>query len=281
QSEKGEPYFLYLALPSPHTPILPTGEWDGKSNFLPYADFVMQIDHYIGNLVKVVEETGQAENTLIIFTTDNGCSPAAGYHKMVEMGHLPNLHYRGHKADIYDGGHRVPFIAKWPAQIKAGQVSDQLVCTTDLLATLADILDYDLQANEGEDSYSILPLLKQKEVDNELRSAVVHHSVNGSFAIRDGDWKLILVPGSGGWSYPRPGKDQAVLDTLPPIQLYNMQDDPGETTNIHGEYPEKVLQLKQLLAEYIQKGRSTPGPAQSNDEFEGEWKQIAWMEDLQ
>ena len=182
--------------------------------------------------------------------------------------------FRGHKADIFEGGHRVPFIAKWPDRIEKGSVSDEVICTTDLMATCADIVGYTLPDNEGEDSYSLVPVFEQVRLGHPLREATVHHSINGSFAIRKGDWKLIMCPGSGGWSYPRPGRDQKVLDSLPGIQLYNLKEDPGETDNLRSMHEDKVEELKTLLLKYVNEGRSTPGTPQKNDPYDKEWKQI-------
>jgi arylsulfatase A-like enzyme len=144
------------------------------------------------------------------------------------------------------------------------------------MATFAEITDYELKDNQGEDSYSLLPALEGSDTAP-IREATVHHSINGSFAIRQGDWKLILCPGSGGWSFPRP-QDQAALDSLPPVQLYNLADDPAESNNLALIQAEKVNQLKNLLIEYIERGRSTPGAAQENDPIDFEWKQIAFIE---
>ncbi|MFC2090663.1 arylsulfatase [Bacteroidota bacterium] len=279
QAEKDEPYFLYLPLPSPHTPILPTEEWQGKSGLNPYADFVIMIDDYMGQLVEAIERTGEADNTIVIFTSDNGCSPMAKFEVLEEMGHDPSYIFRGHKADIFEAGHRVPFFIKWPKISNGGRVCDQTICTTDFLATFAEIAGYSLQANEGEDSYSLLKLIEGDLPDGKLfREATVHHSINGSFSIRKGDWKLIMCPGSGGWSFPRPGRDKDVIASLPPIQLYNLKEDPSETNNMESAQPEKVEELKALLVKYIQDGRSTPGEKQENDPIQGKWHQTSFIE---
>ncbi|MEM6321318.1 MAG: arylsulfatase [Bacteroidota bacterium] len=272
QQSTNQPFFLYLALPSPHTPILPTKEWQGKSKLNPYADFVMMIDDYMGRLVAALEEKNLTDNTLVIFTSDNGCSPEANFDLLQTNGHYPSYVYRGHKADIYEGGHRVPFLVKWPEKITSGQTSNQLVCSTDLMATCADLISYSLANNEGEDSYSLLPLFDNQPTDYQ-RKDVIHHSVIGSFALRQGDWKLIMDGGSGGWSFPNP-KQVVELDTFPPVQLYNVADDAGETTNLQAQYSEKVAAMKQLLTEQILNGRSTQGEKQANDDFVGTWKQI-------
>ncbi|WP_083923256.1 sulfatase family protein [Echinicola pacifica] len=279
QAKTEKPFFLYLPLPSPHTPILPTGDWQGKSELNPYGDFVMMVDHYVGELVKAVAEAGIEENTLIVFVTDNGCSPASKPEEMVAKGHYPSGPYRGYKADIYEGGHRVPFIVKWPAMVAAGAVSDQTICTTDFMATCAAIVGDKLAASEGEDSYNIMPLLQGEAIAGDFREATIHHSVNGSFAIRQGKWKLIMAAGSAGWSYPTPKEVEEMKD-LPAVQLYDMDEDPAETRNLQGDHPEKVQELRDLLTKYIKEGRSTPGEAQQNDGPK-HWKQLWWMSDAE
>lgn len=279
---KGEtPFFLYLALPSPHTPILPTEEWLGKSQLNPYADFVMMIDDYMGQLMGALEAQGMQENTMVVFTSDNGCSPEANFEVLGEKGHDPSYIYRGHKADIYEGGHRVPYLVHWPAKIKASSTSEQLVCSTDLLATCAAIVGYSLADNEGEDSFSYLSLLENPQGEH-ARKDIIHHSINGSFAIRKGSHKLIMSAGSAGWSYPTP-KQVKNMDSLPAIQLYDLATDPAETTNLQASENEQVQTLQALLAGYIRQGRSTPGTPQQNDPIQKEWKQISFIEkeDLQ
>lgn len=267
-----EPFFLYLALPSPHTPILPLPEWQGKSQLNPYADFVMMIDDYVGQMLAELEKTGEADNTIVIFTSDNGCSPQAKFPLLKEKGHNPSYIYRGHKADIYEGGHRVPFILRWPKKVSAGQKSDKLICTTDLIATMADITDYTLAEDEGEDSYSMLPLMRNDPESHQRKSAI-HHSIDGRFAIRKGDWKLIFARGSGGWSQPN-AKSEDFRD-YPPLQLYNLKEDPGETSNVIDNHPEIQQQLTQELFEIIDNGRSTQGAIQTNDEpMRGSWHQL-------
>ncbi|PCI34761.1 MAG: arylsulfatase [Flavobacteriaceae bacterium] len=271
-----KPFFLYLALPSPHTPILPTNEWKGKSNLNPYGDFVMMIDAYMGALNEAIKEAGIAQNTIVIFTSDNGCSPAAKIEEMIEKGHRPSYIYRGHKADIFEGGHRVPFIVKWPQRIEKNTLSDETICTTDLMATCADITNYTLADNEGEDSFSLLPLFDQKPLKSSFREATIHHSINGSFAVRKGHWKLILCADSGGWSFPRPGNKKAI-DSLPKYQLYNLKMDPGEKENLWTPENDIANGLQSLLTKYIVEGRSTKGKLQKNDPIDSEWKQIGFI----
>ncbi|PZX59690.1 arylsulfatase A-like enzyme [Algoriphagus ratkowskyi] len=277
QAKEEKPFFLYLALPSPHTPILPPAEWQGKSGLAPFGDFMMMIDDYVGQLNAAIKAAGIEENTLIIFTSDNGGSPAAGLDVMQEAGHFSSYIYRGHKADIFEGGHRVPFIAKWPAKIQKGTSRSETICLTDLMATGAELSGYELKDNEGEDSYSLMSLFDANNKMAQFREATVSHSINGSFAIRQGDWKLIMAKGSGGWSFPKPN-DPAEAD-LPEVQLYNLATDPGEMNNVYAENGDKVASLKALLSKYIKEGRSTPGAPQFNDKIEGEWKQIGFLED--
>lgn len=258
----GEPFFLYLALPAPHTPILPTAEFVGKSGTNAYGDFVLQVDATVGALMRALEEAGVGDDTLIIVTADNGCSPRAKFDELAAFGHDPSGPFRGHKADVYEGGHRVPFVARWPARVRAGTRSSQTICLTDLLRTCADIVGASLPDDAGEDSVSLLPALDGAD-DPPLREATVHHSINGSFAIRQGRWKLALCPGSGGWSdpKPRPARNQR----LPLAQLFDLHADPGERDNVAKEHPEVVQRLTALLARYVDRGRSTPGAPQAND----------------
>jgi len=262
QAKTGKPFFLYLPLNSPHTPIVPTKAWRGKSGLGAYGDFVMETDWAVGEVLGTLEKNGFAGNSLVIFTSDNGCSPAAGIPHLEKQGHYPSEHRRGYKADIWDGGHRIPFIAHWPGRIKGGTTSDQLICLNDLMATCANILAAKLPDNAGEDSVSILPALLGR-ADKPLHEAVVHHSINGSFAIRQGQWKLELCADSGGWSEPKPGSKAA--RRLPPIQLYDMTKDVGERVNEYKAHPELVERLTKLLEKYIVDGRSTPGTQQKND----------------
>lgn len=261
-AKAGTPFFAYVPLAAPHTPIVPTAEWQGKSGINPYADFVRQVDADIGRLLSALEQNGVAENTLIVFTSDNGCSPAANIDELLAANHHPSYVYRGHKADLYEGGHRVPFLARWPAKVKPGSVCDQLIGQFDFIATFADLLEIPLPPTAGEDSVSFLPALLGTDT-KPIRTSLISQSMNGSFAIRDGDWKLALCPGSGGWSPPRPGKDDTT--GLPEFQLYNLKSDPGETQNLVAQHADRVATMKAALETAIAQGRTTPGPQQPND----------------
>ncbi|MFO1521543.1 MAG: arylsulfatase [Kiritimatiellia bacterium] len=253
------PFFLYLPLNSPHTPLVPAPAWRGKSGLGDYGDFVMQTDAAVGEVLRTLDELAAAANTLVIFTSDNGCSPAAGVERLEQQGHFASANRRGYKADIFDGGHRIPFIARWPAVVKAGTTNDQAVCLTDLMATCADLVGTKLPDNAGEDSFSLLPVLRG--TGPSAREAVVHHSINGSFALRQDKWKIALCADSGGWSKPGP-KEAA---GLPKIQLYDTESDPGETRNLADLQPETRNRLTLLLEKIVNDGRSTPGLPQKND----------------
>lgn len=276
KSKEDKPFFLYLPLPAPHTPILPIKEYQGKSGLNPYGDFVLMVDDMVGKIMKALKDAGVDNNTILVFSSDNGCSPQAKFDELQKKGHYPSYIYRGHKADLFDGGHRIPCVVRWPAKVKHHLVK-QTICLTDFFATFASIANYQLQNSEGEDSYNILPLLLFKKEDKIIREATIHHSINGEFTIRKDDWKLLMSPSSGGWSYPRPGKDKEIINTLPSIQLYNMKIDPAEKDNVYTKHPEITNKLKNLLIKYIKDGRSTPGMKQINDGPEI-WEQIKWIE---
>ena len=262
RQSKDKPFFLYFPLTAPHKPIMPAKEFQGKGGLNEWADFILQVDWTVGQVIKALKRKGFEENTLIIFTSDNGATPGADFAFLEIHGHDPSYVFRGHKADIFEGGHRIPFVAKWPAKIKPGTTSDETICLTDLMATAADIVDYKLPDNAGEDSVSILPALLGKT--KTLREGTVHHSAHGEFSIRSGKWKLILAAGSGGWSYPRDDRPKDIKG-FPPVQLYDLEKDIEETTNLQARYPEKVKQLTALLQSYVDKGRSTPGKKQQNE----------------
>ena len=257
------PFFLYLALAAPHTPILPTKEFEGKSGTNPYGDFVLQVDDTVGRVMKAVDAAGIAENTIFIMTSDNGCSPRARFEELERFGHDPSHVFRGHKADIFEGGHRIPFLVRWPSRVKPGSRSDETICLTDLVRTCSDILGDPLPDDAGEDSVSFLPALRGEKTGKPLREATIHHSINGSFAIRMGKWKLALCPGSGGWSAPKPA--QAFKQELPLVQLFDLANDIGETKNLSQKRGDVVRRMIDRLEKTVRDGRSTPGKPQKNE----------------
>jgi len=277
----GKPFFLFLSLASPHTPTLPTPAFAGRTPS-PYGDFVLQIDADVGAILAALERHGLARDTLVIFTSDNGFAPAADFPKHRTFGHDPSAGMRGVKSDAFEGGHHIPFLARWPGVIPAGTRCAEVVGQLDLYATCAEVLGATLPANAAEDSSSLLALLRGQPAPASRRRGLVHHSSEGEFAIREGKWKLILAPGSGGWSPPtrvpspwtQPAPDS--FEGLPPFQLYDLAADPAEQVNLVARHPEVVQRLGRLMREYIDRGRSTPGPDQAN--AAGPWPQAAWRE---
>jgi len=268
-----QPFFLYFPLTAPHTPIAPSGDFIGKSDLNVYADFVIEVDNVVGQVLKALEEIGISENTIVVFTSDNGCSPQADFAQLETKGHDPSYVFRGHKADIFEGGHRVPYVVRWPEKVKPGK-SEQLICTTDFFATVADMLGEEYPDNVAEDSYSFLSALDLKS-KTKTRESIVHHSVNGSFAFRKGDFKVNFCPGSGGWSAPRPNSEG--IAKLPQVQLYNIKEDIAEENNIQDKHPEIVEEFRAELTRIVKEGRSTPGAPQKNDGPET-WPQLKWID---
>ena len=251
----GKPFLLYLPLTSPHTPLSVNEAWKGKSGLNLYADFVMETDAIVGHVLDALRQSGVADNTLVIFTSDNGCAPYVGAAELEKLGHFPSGPLRGYKADAWEGGHRVPFIVRWPGVVKPASVCDQLVHQADLLRTFADLLGTTLPENAGEDSVSFLPLLKGDE--KPVRENAISTGASGTPGLRVGDWKYIPAPGSGGWGK---GGDQSQ-----PVQLYNLASDISESKNLAAEMPEKLEKMQTELERIISAGRSTPGPKQPND----------------
>jgi len=253
-AKQTEPFFLYMPLTSPHTPLAVNDAWKGKSGLNTYADFVMETDAVVGRVLEAIEKSGAAAKTLVVFTSDNGCAPYVGAAELEKMGHFPSGPLRGYKADVWEGGHRVPFVVRWPGVVQAGSVCEQLVQQADLLATCAEIVGARLPDTAGEDSVSLLPLLSGG--GKPVRDSAVNCSAGGLLAIRQGPWKLIFGPGSGGWGQ---GRDSQLG------QLYNLDEDLGETKNLFAEKPEIVAELTALMDKVVSQGRSTPGTLQSND----------------
>ncbi|MBX2841343.1 MAG: sulfatase-like hydrolase/transferase [Flammeovirgaceae bacterium] len=251
QSNEEAPFFLYLPLPAPHTPWMPTEEFGGKSNAGKYGDFVNMVDAQVGKVMQAVAATGMDDRTLIIVTSDNGSdwkpSDKEAY------GHQANYIYKGRKADIYEAGHRVPFIARWKGEIKAGSSSDEVMCTIDLFGTLAGLLKKSLPDRVGEDSFNLWPAFTGEVSEQPIREATIHHSLHGIFSIRKGKWKFTPHLGSGGFSSPA---------TIEPKQgevpgtLFDMENDPEEQHNLYDQHPEIVEELTALLAKNKAQGYS-------------------------
>ncbi|GAB5406205.1 MAG: arylsulfatase [Aureliella sp.] len=268
QSDNDAPFFLYVPWSSPHSPVVPSPEWKGKSGLNEHADFVMQTDDSFGKVMDALKESGQLENTLVICSSDNGTSaPTSQMSSLVKLGHFPSGDLRGSKADIWDGGHRVPFIVSWPSHVEPGSRSSQLICLGDIMATVASVTEKPLPPGTAEDSFSFANLLGGPMPDV-VRESVVHHSVSGYFALRSGKWKLCLCPGSGGWTQPKPTSKSwkaAESSGAPIVQLYDMSKDIGEQQNLAAQHPDIVARLRNELDTIVASGRSTPGPNLAND----------------
>ena len=263
-----QPFFLYFPLTSPHEPIAPTEQFRGRSGISPVADFIMETDWAVGQVLDALARNGLSDNTLVVFTADNGHATYTEPDKETLVregnvrGHYPSGPWRGIKSDTWEGGHRVAMIVRWPGKVRPGTSSNRLVCLTDWMATIADLFREQLPDTAGEDSSSFLPTLRGKA--SEERDAVILHSCNGRFAIRDGYWKLILCPGSGGFG-GQPGDEKARKAGLPPVQLYNLHADPAEKHNLQAANPQLVEKLTRQIGQAVAAGRTTQGAPQPND----------------
>jgi arylsulfatase A-like enzyme len=236
-----QPFFLYWPLTSPHEPIRPTKEFAGKTGIHPVADFLLQTDAAVGEVLRELDRSGLAEDTLVIFTADNG--PAQhGWEEMARAGQKRAGPFRGRKTQIYEGGHRVPFVARWPGRIRANSVSDRPVSLVDTLATVAELMAVPLARDAGEDSFSFAPVLLGKPAP--ARPPFVAHA-NTQFALRDGKWKLIVPHELGK------------IDWRPEVaELYDLAADPAETTNVREAHAGEAKRLAQVLKRYEESGRS-------------------------
>ncbi|MEO6246738.1 MAG: arylsulfatase [Opitutaceae bacterium] len=273
-AKSGQPFFLYLPLTSPHYPVVPAPEFRGKSGAGEYGDFVAQTDWTVGQVLDALQRSGVAENTLVIFSSDNGPEVASevnpgAYDRVRQFQHSSMGALRGVKRDAWEGGHRVPFIARWPGKIKAGAVSDETMCHVDFMATVAAMIGAKLPDHAAEDSVNVLPVLVGEKLHAPAREATVHHSISGKFAIRRGDWVLIEAPtgddnraeGEPQWLKDERGYTKHNL----PGELFNLREDLSEGRNHYAENPDIVRDLKSLLEKYKSEGRSTPGAKQQND----------------
>ena len=245
---KDKPFFLYFPLPSPHTPVAPNKDFIGKSKAGKYGDFVFETDWVVGEVMKAIDDAGITANTLLIVTSDNGPERHMIKRKS-EFKHFSAAGFRGCKRDNWEGGHRIPFIARWPGKIKPATTSDEIICLTDLTATAAAIVGIKLPNNGAEDSYNILPAMLGQPLNQPIREATIHHSSKGKFAIRQDQWVLLDHPGSGGNGYD--------VDTGE-IQLYNLQTDASQEQNLADKNPDRVAKLRALLEKYKESGRSRP-----------------------
>ena len=253
-----EPFFLYLALPSPHAPIIPNDEFDGKSKAGAYGDFMVQTDWVAGQVIQAIKEKGLEENTIVIFSADNGPEGYA-WKRAEDYGHFSMGDFRGLKRDVWEGGHHVPFIIKWPGKIKEGSVSQETISQIDLMATLAEIAGASLPENAAPDSYNLLPVLKSEPYPTPLREATVHNTYATKWGIRKGKW--LYIDDSTGGHRPLPPSFKALKgysDFKTAGLLFNMEKDPEQRVNLYKEHQEKVKELEALLQKYRESARSVP-----------------------
>ncbi|MGY6649328.1 sulfatase family protein [Wenyingzhuangia sp. IMCC45574] len=268
-----QPFFVYLPLNSPHSPIVPSKKFKGKSGLNAHGDFCMETDWAVGEVLKTLDELHIADNTLIVFTADNGTSPKAGFPVMAKQGHHSSWIYRGMKGTNWEGGHRMPFVVRWPKEVKAGGISNHLVCTTDFMATCAEVVGVKLEDNQGEDSVSFLPIIKGKKTPNHQNRTIIHHSDKGIFSVRTNQWKL-MFDNFGGSGRSDPRKKELIKDNGD-ILLFDMQKDATEDINLANKNPEIVEELKKKLAKIVIEGRSTKGKRQVNEPAgKDSWNQL-------
>ncbi|MEM0969990.1 MAG: arylsulfatase [Verrucomicrobiota bacterium] len=255
-----QPFFAYLAFNSPHYPIVPNQKFHGKSKAGYYGDFVIETDAQVGKIMAALERRGFAENTLLLFSADNGAETAA-FQRLEEFGQWSSGDYRGLKRDIYEGGHRVPFIVRWPGQVEAGAVSDEVVSQVDLAATFAELIDYPLTDDVAIDSYNLLPVLQGKEYESPLRTATVQNTSANKYALRQGDWVLIDASTGSAKKESQDYLDHFGLESYPeaaPGLLFNLKDDPRQSKNVYADHPEKVESMRALLKRYVGGERCAP-----------------------
>lgn len=269
-----KPLFLYFPLTAPHYPVIPTPEFKGKSGAGTYGDFVVQVDWTVGQVLAAIDRAGLAENTLVIFTSDNGPEITGEvtngvYDRAKAFKHFSMGPLRGAKRDAWEGGHRVPFLARWPGKIKPGTMSDETICHVDLLATVAALHGVKLPDSAGEDSYNLLPVFTGEKLTKPLREATVFQNASGGFVIRQENWVLIdVATGDDNGARGEPAwlkQERGYAAHNQPSELYDVRQDIGQRRNVSAEQPDVVRELKSLLEKYKRDGRSTPGSPQKND----------------
>ena len=264
QKSPDKPFFLFHSAQAVHLPSFAGRAFKGKTEAGPHGDFIFELDNVVGRLMSKLDQLGYGENTLVIFSSDNGPEVPTVIDMRKTYKHDGARPWRGVKRDQWEGGHRVPFIARWPKKIKDGSISTQTICLTDVMATCAALTSATIPPNAAEDSYNILPVLLGQAGDKPVREYTLHQTISLALAIRHGNWKYLDHKGSGGNNYGREGewgmKQFALPERAPdaPGQLYDLSKDPGETTNLYNEYPEIVKALKGKLEEYKTSGRSAP-----------------------
>jgi arylsulfatase A-like enzyme len=257
--QEDAPFFLYYAPHIPHSPIVPAPQFQGKTDAGFFGDFVAELDWAVGQIVGALERNGLLSNTLIIFSSDNGAERYA-YKRMQQYEHFSNGDWRGVKRDLWEGGHRVPFVISWPGKVQGGLVSDRLVSQTDIFSTLAQYFEVSLPDNAAEDSYSFLDELMDTKVSMPKRDFAVHHSMDNQYAIRKGDWVFVQSPSgdtNGQQGEPQWLRDErAILSHTQPYELFNLAEDPQQKVNLYSTYSEKAGELARLLEKIMENGRT-------------------------
>jgi arylsulfatase A-like enzyme len=254
KQKKEQPFFAYLAFNSPHYPIVPNKEYHGKSKAGYYGDFVIETDGMVGKVMQALQEHGFSDNTLVIFSADNGAETHA-FERLEKFDQWSSGKYRGLKRDIYEGGHRVPFIVKWPGRVKKGVRSDEVVSQVDLASTFAKIIDYPLAKTEAIDSYNLLPVLAGKKYSKPLRVATVQNTSAKKFALRQGDWVLINAPTGAAKKEQQDYLNHFGLEPYGKENqglLFNLKNDPRQSNNLYSQYPSKVKKMRALLESYLE-----------------------------
>jgi len=264
QAKEKAPFFLFHSTQAVHLPSFPADQFKGKTKAGPHGDFIFELDYIVGELLGALDKHGFADNTLVIFSSDNGPEVPTVLSMRNDYNHDGARPWRGVKRDNWEGGHRVPFIARWPGKIKPGSTSSQTLCLTDLMATCAAITGAKIPEKAGEDSVNMLPAILSEDQGKQIRKYTLHQTISLALAIRRGPWKYLDHKGSGGNNYTRAGrwgmKKYIVPEKAPqaPGQLYNLNSDPGETENLYYKNPEIVKELKEKLEQFKESGRSAP-----------------------
>lgn len=280
KDQHNQPFFLYYPTHLVYGPLLPADAFKGKSGIEDYGDFVLQLDHYVGEIIDKLKEENIFDETVFIFTSDNGASTIIDFEDLEKKGHYPSYHFRGSKGDIWEGGHREPTIMSYPPMIEAGSVSNHIVSHSDIYRTLADLINYDLSNEVAEDSFSALPVWKGQNEGS--RKDIIHSSGNGGFSIRRSFWKLNIVQSGGGsdesYDVDKEAESEGKqdYDVFEPAELFDLKSDISEQNNVIDQYPDLVKDLTETLENYIRKGRSTKGKERSNYK-PTHWEQIKWM----
>ena len=256
KQDASNPFFLYFALPSPHAPIIPNDEFDGTSQAGGYGDFMVQTDWVVGEVLKALKEKGLEKNTIVIFSSDNGTESYA-WERAEKYGHFSMGNFRGLKRDVWEGGHHIPFIIKWPEEIESNSISNEVISQVDIMATIANITGIELPKNAAPDSYDITEIIKGKEYESPLREATVHNTYNSIWGIRKGDWLYINDSTGGHRELPESFKElTGYTDFNTEGLLFNMEKDSEQRNNLYEKYPEKIIEMEKLLKEYRKKGYS-------------------------